>query len=148
MRFQPKSEEEIQTMSLMHPGIYDFEVIKATDKVSRSGKEMIELQLSVWDTNGKPHTIYDYLMDAMAYKLRHFTEVAGLIDKYNAGIIDEADCLGKSGSVEIIIQKGQPKPDGGFYSDKNSVKDYIVGKPRNNRETKEEEITFSDDVPF
>lgn len=151
MRFPPKSEEEIQSMSLIQPGIYDFEVTKATDKVSKSGREMIEIQLTVWDINGKPHTVYDYLMEAMAYKLRHFAQVGNILDKYDSGFMEASDCVGISGKVEIIIQKGQQKPDGSFYFDKNSVKDYITTSGDNRttkQEIKEDEIPFSDELPF
>jgi hypothetical protein len=151
MRVNPKTEEEIQLMSLMAPGVYDFEVVDAKEKVSKSGNEMIELTLTVWDINGKPHTIYDYLLDAMAYKVRHFAEAANLLDKYLAGSINADDCRCVSAKVEIIIQKGGEKFGGGTYPDKNSVKDYIVKKGNFSVVPSIKEIaqdTFNDDIPF
>ena len=151
MRVNPKTEEELQLMGLLQPGVYDFEVVEAQDKVSKSGNEMIALTLQVWDINGKPHTVYDYLLDAMSYKLRHFAESVGLLDKYLAGNIEASDCRLASAKVEIIIQKGGEKLGGGSYPDKNSVKDYIVRKGNlsivpNNPTLADN--SFNDDIPF
>jgi hypothetical protein len=125
MRFQPKSESEIQSMNLLQDGVYPFEVVEAHDRISKSGNDMIELKLKLWDSEGHERIIFDYLLEKMAYKLRHFAEISGLLDKYESGEINYLDCLHKTGNVEITIQKGQQKNEGGYYPDKNSVKDYV-----------------------
>lgn len=147
MRFTPKSENEIQMMNLMDAGTYSFFVISSKDEISKNNNEQIKLKLKVWDVNGSEHIIYDYLLEAMAYKLRHFCEITDLIDKYNNGAINAIDCEHKTGKVEIIIQAGQNRPDGGKYADKNSVKDYVksIGKIET---AKTQEEFFNDDVPF
>lgn len=137
MKFQHKSEQEIIESKLLPKGIYDFNVIEATEKLSKAGNEMIVIKIMVWDKKGKERNITDYLLEAMEFKLRHFCEVTGLIDKYNNDELTDMDCLNKSGKVLINIKKGKEKPDGGFYEDKNSVEDYVKG---DNFE--------SDDVPF
>jgi|ERR1044071_770516 hypothetical protein len=142
MKFQPKTEEELQHMGLIDAGVYPFQVMEAVDKKSKSGNDMIEIKIKIWDSEGRERQCFDYLLESMAFKLRHFCETTGLIDKYNLGQIQSSDCIGKSGNVELIIQQGKQKPEGGYYPDKNSVKDYIKsGK-------KEVENSFSDDIPF
>jgi len=127
MNFSPKTADEISTFSLLEKGVYNFRVTKAEDQISKSGNEMIKLTLQIWDKAGDSHFIFDYLLEKAAYKLRHFAECCGLIDKYNLGAFSAGDCEGREGKVDIIVQPGQPKPDGGFYADKNAVKDYVVG---------------------
>lgn len=151
MKINPKSDEELQSMNLIDPGIYSFEVASAKDKLSKSNNEMIELYLKVWDINGHERPIYDYLLEAMGFKLKHFAECAGLLDKYEAGEIKAFDCVGRQGKLELIIQSGQKKPDGSSYADKNSVKDYITsGGVIPNTAKTADEAPFQDDIniPF
>lgn len=124
MRITPKTENEISQSNLLPEGVYHFEVTNASDKVSKSGNDMIELKLRIALQDGSQRVLTDYLLDAMSFKLRHFCVCAGLLEKYNAGQLLAYDCIGKTGMVHIIVQKGKEKPDGGFYPDKNSVRDY------------------------
>lgn len=126
MQFTPKSESELQQSLLLEAGLYPFQVMHAEDAISKSGNEMIKLTLKVWNKDGSERVIYDYLLEAMAFKLRHFCASAGLIGNYEAGNLKAADCIGKLGKVDIIMQSGQPNPMGGYYPDKNSVKDYLA----------------------
>lgn len=145
MRFTPKTEKEIQEMNLISPGIYDFEVISASDKMSKTGNEMIELKIKIWDINNQERIIFDYLLEAMSFKLRHFAEATGLLQKYESGMLLAKDCLGKSGKVEIIIQKDK----NGQYGDKNAVKDYISSNEISHAEPiKKDDSFLNDEIPF
>lgn len=145
MRFTPKTEKEIQEMNLISPGIYDFEVISASDKMSKTGNEMIELKIKIWDINNQERIIFDYLLEAMSFKLRHFAEATGLLQKYESGMLLAKDCLGKSGKVEIIIQKDK----NGQYGDKNAVKDYISLSETSHAEPiKKDDSFLNDEIPF
>lgn len=144
MRVTPRSEQELQESLVIPKGIYKFEVASAEEAVSKSGNEMIKLQLRVWDKEGKIHIIYDYLLDSLAFKLRHFAEYTGLIDKYNMGGINAEDCLYKSGSVELMIQEAKDN-----YPMKNAVKDYVkMEKSAKVVAPKEEPFDDLDDLPF
>ena len=132
------SADEMQQAKplLLTPGVYDFEVVSAEEKMSKAGNEMIALRLKVWDKDGKEHYIYDYLLEALAYKLKHFAECTGLLPAIESGSLSADDCEGKCGSVLIKIDKGDAT-----YAEKNSVKDYVV-QPKNSD-------TFEqDDLPF
>ena len=152
MRFAPKSDTELQELGLMPEGIYSLEVTEAQDKVSKSGNEMIALKLTVnaGDHSGRP--VFDYLLESMGFKLKHFTEAASIPHKYTDGSLNALDCMGKLVKAHIVIS---PPKDG--YAAKNSVKDYVVktgaeqsfapSAPKANvTEDKKEE--FDQDLPF
>lgn len=144
MRVTPRTPEELQALNLISPGVYDYQVIEAKDRISKSGNEMIELRLRVWDEKGSERTIFDYLLDSMSHKIRHFSEVNDLLDKYNSGEIEAMDCIGKAGKVEIVIQKDKT----GMYGDKNSVKDYVTKDNLKITETVVNNEFDDKDIPF
>lgn len=140
MKFTPKTNEELSELGLIKDGIYNFEVLESAQQLSKSGNEMIKVKLGVWDSKGVMRVIFDYLLEAMPHKLHHFCETTGLKDKYNIGELNAEDCLHKSGKVHITIEKGKEKSEGGFYPDKNSVKDYV-------KEDKKVDL-LNDEIPF
>lgn len=117
MRIDPKTQEEIDAENMLEKGIYDFEVIRAEDKVSKKGNEMIKATLKVFHGDSS-QLVDDYLMEAMMAKLLHFCNETGLSDLYQAGELHAADCVGRCGRVKIDIE-----PAGEFPA-KNVVKDY------------------------
>lgn len=144
MKFAPKTEEELEVQSLLEPGIYQFQVLDATNEMSKKGNEMIKLSLQLWDKDACCHWIFDYLLEAMSFKLRHFCSVTGLMTKYEKGQLDASDCIGKTGCVEISIKEGNSKPDGTKYPSQNSVKDYVL----NTSYAVSSNDSVDDDVPF
>lgn len=145
MKVTPRTEEDLKSINLIPEGIYNFEVLEATEKLSKSGNEMIELKLGIWDNNGTMRVIFDYLLDAMEHKLRHFCVVTGLEDKYKSEEITSNDCIGKSGKAHLVIQKGKDKQDGTKYPDRNSVQDYVTDDKK--IEVKKDDF-INDDLPF
>jgi hypothetical protein len=156
--FEPMSEEQIKSLNFMEEGEYSFEVTKATQKTSKSGNPMIELQLKVWEKqNGGVKIIFDYLVSTknMLYKIKHFCDSVGLEKEYLAGSFEAEDCIGRMGFAYIILQKGQPKEGGGYYTDKNAVQDYVANKSKGHteplldaKERSEHADLFDDDIPF
>jgi hypothetical protein len=131
MQFQPKTEEQIIAENLWPEGEYDFEIVKAEEKISKTkpdgsgGNPMIQLTVKIFSPEGKFRLVDDFLMEKMAFKLRHCADACRLLDKYNIGELRDTDFVGKAGRCEVVIQEGQKKPDGGKYPDKNTIKDYI-----------------------
>lgn len=152
--FAPKNDEEIhaiQNQGLLPEGVYPFQVKAVEQLVSKTGNSMLKIRLSVLEKDGSSRTIFDYLVatDQMIFKLKHFCEAIGLEDKYSKGCFEPQDCLERSGSAFISVQKGSAKPDGsGNYPDKNQVKDYVkaneVAKPKAAAVDKD----FDDDIKF
>jgi hypothetical protein len=119
MKFTPKSVEEIALDSLLPEGVYPFEVLDAVDTLSKAGNEMLKLKLVVFGDGSSPH-IYDYLLEKLAYKLRHFAEATGLLAEYEAGELTAQHCVNKEGYCKLGIER----QDG--YEPRNTVKDYMV----------------------
>ena len=124
MQFTPKSADEIAADGLMPAGVYDFEVESATEAQSKAGNDMMVVKLAVFDDEGKRRLITDYLLEVIAYKLRHAAECVGALDQYENGTLSPADFDGKSGRVKIKIT-----PAKGDYPAKNEVADYVVAEP-------------------
>ena len=129
MNFQPKTESEVSAVNLIADGEYDFEVLEAADTVSKQGNDMINLKLGVFVKVGTMRFVWDYIMPSIEYKLRHFCDSVGLLSKYENGSLTADDCIGRSGRCKVVIEKDK----GGFYPDKNKVKDYCLrrAKPLN-----------------
>lgn len=124
MKFQPKSAKEIAESGLLPEGEYPFEISGGTDKVSKTGNEMIELVVRIYKPDGSFSIVYDYLLESMAYKLRHAAEACGLLHEYESGILLGENFIGKTGTLKLKIQKDK----NGVYADKNTISDYIVLK--------------------
>jgi len=153
MRFTPKTEQEMQEIGLFPEGVYNFEVIEAKDRISKNGNDMIELKLCITDSRGSERFVFDYLLEQMHFKLYHFAEAAGLLAKYESGEFISSDCLNKKGTLHLIMQAGQPSPQGGNYPAKNSVKDYVVNSAAGLEKLTvaaqpKQEDEFNDEIPF
>lgn len=120
MRFEPKTEKQIAEEGLLQPGVYDFEVVKGEDRQSKSGNDMIELVLSVTGDDGSARRVTDYLLEKLAYKLRHAAATCGVLGKYERGDLCGDDFMGRAGRVKLKIQASEG------YPDKNAVVDYVV----------------------
>lgn len=149
--FTPLTDEQLDSINLIEDGIYNFEVTKSTRKTSKSGNPMAELQLMVWDNQGKTHYIFDYLVFSQVNlnikKISHFCKSVGLASEYSKGEIPEA-LEHYCGKVEVSSQDPQPKSTGGFYPKKNVVVDYVFGNVENKSSKEESKDFHDDDIPF
>lgn len=143
MKFQSKSEKEIKEMNLLPAGEYDAEIGTAEDQVSQKGNEMIKLDVTVFDAKGGRHFVFDYLLEAMAFKLRHAAEACGLLGKYETGLLTSDDFIGKGCRVKLKIDVSKD----GKYPDKNVIADYVVElrEMKNDKTVKED---LGDAIPF
>jgi hypothetical protein len=154
----PPTEEELDKMDLMEPGIYDFEVLKSTRKTSKSGNPMCEINVKVYGHDGSAKCFFDYLVFSPTgmciRKIKHFCESVGWGDKYKSNNIpEEMEML--SGKLQLGIQepklKPEPNPNREFYSAKNIVLDYIASSLKsssNSISDKKEEPFHDDELPF
>ncbi len=144
MNFTPKNENELS--NLLPDGEYDFEVIDAQDKKSqKSGADMIMLKIAIWQGDRISCYLFDYLLESVAFKLRHCCDACGLLDKYQSGSLDATQFIGRTGKAKIIIQKDKT----GQYPDKNAIKDYCLRpmKPVNSQQQHNQQPK-DDDLPF
>lgn len=120
MKFTPKTEQAIAEEGLLKPGPYPFTITEASEKVSKKGNDMIVVELDVFGEDGKARSITDYLMESMAFKLRHFAYAVGLGARYEAGTLNAQELAGLSG--KCIVKIDPPKDQ---YQSKNAIKDYV-----------------------
>lgn len=124
MKFTPKSEDEIRAEAEKRgawpPGVYDAEITSAIEKLSKAGNDMIELTLQVYHPeDGATRQVFDWVLEAVAYKLRHCCEAAGLSAAYEAGSLEAWQLEGKSVKVKLGIDaKAEIK--------RNKIMDYVV----------------------
>lgn len=119
MQFKPKTEKQIMDENLLPKGEARFEVLAAEDAKSKNGNEMIHMELRL--RSGERQTLaHDYLLEKMAFKLRHFCEATGLIAAYDSGRLTASQCVGKRGKCKIDVDSK------GGYDPRNVVKDYLV----------------------
>ena len=121
MRFKPKSEQEASAMPLIPHGVYPYKVISAKDKQSKKGNPMIEIKLAIYHPDGRGQFLTDYLMESVAYKLRHFCHTTGFGARYDAGEVTAQECEGREGYLRIVVEDGK-----GEYGPQNRVKDYLA----------------------
>jgi len=124
MNFKPRSEQEIAESQLFPKGVYDFEIVAAFDKLSKSsGRPMIELKVKVLDAKRGIRVVTDYLLEQRAMKLRHAAEACGLLGEYETGELSGRDFLNKQGKLKLAIEKDRTHR----FPDKNVVTDYVTG---------------------
>lgn len=119
---KPYTPEEIDAAAgLFKADSYDFEVMGAVDKVSKSGNEMIEMRVSVYSQDGEVKTIKDWLVDgiASAFKVRNFAHSIEMIPEYEAGELTADSILGRTGRCKVGVKKD------GDFPEKNVILDYL-----------------------
>jgi len=171
--YTPMDEVEAmqERFQLLPVGEYDAVIEKSTDTTSsNSGNPMMDMTLSVYDQEGKPHSVRDFLVftKKMMWKAIHCAESAGVMDQYKNGKLCSDLLQGKSVRVKIAIEEGriipedklQGKAPGSKYPDKNKVEDYVkktsqssngAGSAGNYSRPPMQQIPLSDedsDVPF
>jgi hypothetical protein len=117
----PLNEKQLAEGDLIPKGIYDFSIINAEEVLSKSGNEMIKLQVRIYMPDGRERILFDYLLEALEFKVGHFAEATGLLDTYQSGSLNAHECIGKSGKCKIIIQADKTNQ----YPDKSVIADYI-----------------------
>lgn len=157
MEFEPKTREQAEEESkfpVWAAGIYDFEVTKAVEKVSKKGNQMIEVTLKVFNDEGKEQLVFDYLMAAFPLKLIDACECMGLSTEYNNGCLQPYQLEGKTGKLRLNIRpKTTDKASGKEYPEKNDVHGYVIGEVSTRPSSTEGHPAFEDtpnydEVPF
>lgn len=153
--FSPKTDEEINALKnemernkLLPDGVYPFVVKEITAQISQAGNSMLKVIISITKDHAE-HLITDYILatDQMIYKLKHFCETLGLEKEYLQGSFAFLECHGNKGYAKIGTKKGDPRPDGTFFRDKNIVKDYVKLETLQQK-TVVAEMPFDDTIPF
>jgi len=142
MRFQPKSDEELQKEEskrmLWDKGVYSYEIIpyvtfgtktiQTCDTKSSAGNDMLVLVVKLFNDDGRESVVVDYITSAMGFKFKHVAYANGLGSQYDTGELHAIDFVGKCGKAKVGVSKGKAKDDGSGenYPDKNCINDYLV----------------------
>lgn len=148
-----------ERFSLLNEGEYDAVVVKSEDKISASsGNAMMDLTLSVYDKDGKAHTVRDFLVftKSMMWKVIHFADSAGLTKQYSTQRLCSREVKENKVRVKIGIEEGKAipadklngKPLGSKYPSKNKVEDYIKSSEHHFANHAADVKSDDEDVPF
>ncbi len=164
MKYKPYTEEQIQSLNVMEPGVYPFQVLDVitADQYGnqlrdKNGNEMAKLKLAVYDNQNRERQIFTYISGdgAFAFKLRHFAKSIGMIQKYEDALFNVNETIGKRGLADIVIKKGTYKTDGSgeMWPDRNDVKDFVANAdgnqiPHSHNAPAPEVNHVDEDVPF
>lgn len=151
MRFTPTPRNELSGGELWPDGIYDFEVIKAEEKISgpqskKPGSPYTSLSIKIFNKKGEEKWVNDVLAEGAMWKVANFCDAVGLSEAYDKGELVPDMCKGRTGQCQIVTQK----QDG--YDPRNAVKKYVVEKeeatPASKTDGDDSEPVEDDDVPF
>lgn len=143
MKFDPADADK--SKYTVPEGYYDFECVKAVNKVSRSGNDMIEVTLRV-HYSGESIEVRDWLLGKWPKKLKHFCQQAGLMRQYEAGEVTPEDCVGVGGVCYLVLDEYIGDDHKKYTNSK--VDDY--GRPSNDeaKSTLPPRAQDDDDLPF
>ncbi len=157
MLFPQMTDEEIDApiglYSLLKPGLVDFVITDAEEKISEAGNPMLVVNLECSDSTGKS-TIKDYIVftEKSKWKVSSFFKSIGLRDSLKQGMINVSLLKGMNGICEIgqeeVLDKKTQK-----VKTYNKIKRYVFDESEleNLKLVKKEETfkeQFNDDVPF
>lgn len=136
-QYDVMSEQEAlaERFQLIKEGIYEGIITSSQDTKSSTGNPMMDMIVTVYDENGKPHEVRDFLVftKTMMWKVIHFCDSAGILKEYETGNLCSKVAIDKRVMVKIVVEEGKEIPQdklqgksmGSRYPDKNKVDEYI-----------------------
>lgn len=156
--YEALSEQEAmeERFQLLKEGEYDAVITASQDTISaNSGNPMMDMTVSAFDSNGKPHDVRDFLVftKTMMWKVVHFANSAGLLKEYEEGKLCSEKAINARVRVKIVVEPGSEipqdklkgKPIGSKYPDKNKVEDYVKKEDQQPLTGNAEKAPFEDD---
>lgn len=119
MKFQPKTKEEFVAERLLPKGTYDGLIIKAEEKKSARGNDMLALTVQVY-SGPQSVLVNDWLL-AGSQKLLDFCETTGLADAYMRGEVDAEMVNQRNVTVKVGVEEAK-----GEYQAKNKIAAYVM----------------------
>lgn len=152
MRFTPATEEQQERRSFepFPAGEYDYEVDAAEETQSKAGNAMIKLTLNVFNQDGAKRVVFDYLLETAAWKIKQFAASCGLLTKYETGLIEAYEMVGKTGRLKLRVESSEQ------YGDQNKVAFYLAapsgtgytGRSAPQPAAKVNDRPLDDEIPF
>lgn len=131
MHYTPYEEKDLFAMMLLVEGEGNFQVISCIEKDSKAGNRMLEVDLNVWDSNGKQKKVRDYIMIDDSVKLYYFSHACGLEVEYKNGTLKSEMYDGRCGKCVIGISPAGDRVDNRtgeskHYDAKNNIRKYKI----------------------
>lgn len=148
-QLEAERAERLKQFAPWEKGEYAFEVMFAEDKLSKaSNKEMIEIVVRIWNKAGEMRELKDWLTTGFMHKLKHFCQTTNLMELYESGTLRAGQCMYKTGTLLLGVEKGKPDGKGGMFPDRNNVVDYIAKPSESKALVSDAKEEFDKDVPF
>lgn len=150
MRFEPKTDEQLDMEGLLPAGRYPFDVFSAEDTYSKtSGAPMLKVVLAVHGDQDVKVTLY--IVESQMRRLKDLCDALGLSAVYESGNVEATDLLGYDGEADFRIV---PAKDG--YRAKLEVDRFLkpgvtsssVRKPERNKAPAMAGAEDDDEIPF
>jgi hypothetical protein len=146
--YKKLTEEQDQMRNVLDKGEYPFRVLSIAQKPTKKGdNQMLEVELMVMDMEGREVKVRDWIiltMEEMSWKFRHFAATCGLLDRYDADLIEARDFLDKHGVVKLSIAEYEQE---GEKRKVNRVADYVKPGMAKPVPQKNDNSFLDDDVP-
>jgi hypothetical protein len=100
-------EEAVERQTKYGPwpkGVYDFEIISATEGSSKAGNPMITTELRAYNSTGHFKDLKDYFVASTQEKIHALCKAIGIEKKYLSGEIEAHDLQGCAGKVRLGIE--------------------------------------------
>lgn len=153
---EEKQIGEKKSYPLWPAGVYDAEVIRSEQTVSKSsGADMIALGIKIFNDEGKFAFVNDYLVGTdnvySKAKIKQAAQAMALEEEWANGTLDAEMMHGRC--FKVKIKQGKPQGD---YPAKNEVASYEVDPAKadmyaQNRQLKQAmaaQDDLSDEIPF
>lgn len=151
MQYEYKTPEELEAeRPQLKEGVADFEIVNATDDISKSsGNPMIKLVVKVWDVEGKQGNLFDYLVPHVPFKIKQVCDAIGRPEWYAANFDLRPDMLiGKSGSCVLGKERKSKDPKYANREPRIIISSYTsADEPKKEAPTADNNFE-DDDIPF
>ena len=164
MKFTPKSEEQLQAdaeaaKAKFAPwpanSICDYEILHVKDTkkdgspaIDKNGNEFLIADVRIFNGAGEQRDLMHMFGAWNEWDLRRVCEANNMLDRYDAGQVDDYDLQGKTGKCVITIEKGTLKDDGTYYPDKNKIKEFLKPVQALQKSIKASSPELDDEIPF
>ena len=125
MKFDPiENSFEDDKYTLLEKGVYKFNIISATDTVSKNGNDMCVVEFNIDGTN---KYIKDYFVNSVEFHKKKLSKLCKSIDLEDECIkgLDTEMLVGKSGECLLGVQEEQTDQNGNTYKAKNVITKYV-----------------------
>lgn len=138
------TEEQDQLRNVFPKGEYKFLVENVEEKLCKNGiNKMLVVGLLLLN-EGRVLKITDWIMldmENFEYKLRHFADTCGLLDKYDSDTLEANHFLGREGVAKVSISEYEKD---GETIKTNKINDYA----KQNLSKANDNDFLNDAIPF